>query len=148
MTNILEAGSLLTEIQQQVPSLPATIFVNSPLFIGVVREGISGQTLKQIVDLVALKSVFERLFETSPSNLSRYYTKKKLSGLQTEAVLDLCRLFLGAVSALGDLEKARGWMQSRLIVLGDESPESFCDTFEGRKLVAEQLRKIGSGEFV
>ena len=50
--------------------------------------------------------------------------------------------------AEGNLEKAIEWIKTPIPALSGEKPEALFDTFEGRRLVSQVLRKIKYSEFV
>lgn len=52
-----------------------------------------------------------------------------------------------AASVFGSREQGNEWLMAQVPALGSERPVDLCDTFEGRALVREALRKIEYGEF-
>ena len=61
--------------------------------------------------------------------------------------MDTLRVFATAAAAFGGLERAQSWLDTGLPALGGDRPIDLCDTFEGRRLVREILRKVEYGEF-
>lgn len=115
-------------------------------FITMVRRGLSGQVVKQAVNVIG-RALVVRLLETTSGNLHRLYLRKTLKPTQSEALLDTLRVFSRAQAVFGDTDRAREWMGSRLLVFGSKRPLDLCDTFEGRRLVQDALRRIEDGEF-
>jgi len=136
------ASSILARID-----VPASAFAERPSFIHTVREGIAGKVVRQAVDVFGQRDLFVRLVGVSPGNLHRVYRRKTLSSAQSEALLDTLRLFSKASEALGGLEMAREWLNTPLPALHGERPFALCDTFDGRRLVADVIAKIEYGEF-
>jgi putative toxin-antitoxin system antitoxin component (TIGR02293 family) len=131
-----------------VRGIDPEVLHNKPKFISLARQGISGDIVKNVVDIVGHKDLFVAMLDTTSSNFSRIYRKKKLSAAQSESVLDTYRVFAFAAEVFGHDENAQEWMDTKIPALGDQSPVSLCDTFEGREMVLAALRKIQTGEFV
>ena len=117
-------------------------------YIRTVREGISGDVVKKAVKVLDNRDLIVRILGTTSSNLSRYYRVKRMSRGDSEEMLDTIRLYNQAIHIFGDMEKAIAWIKTSIPALSGETPEAMLDTFEGRKWVAQLLRKIEYGEFV
>ena len=128
--------------------LPAEAFTNQAEFIRYSREGIPGDVVKRAVEVLGNRDLFVRILDTTSSNLSRYYRRKKMSRVDSEETLDALRLYGQAVMVFGSLEKAGEWIRTPLPALAGDRPEALFDTFEGRHWIAQALRKIEYGEFV
>ncbi len=116
-------------------------------FIRTARLGLPGAIVKQAVGVLGHRELFVRLLGTTAGNLNRYYRRKSLGPAQSEAMLDTLRLVSQAVSTFGDLERASEWLDTALPGLGGQRPIDLCDTFEGRGLVRNAIRRIEYGEF-
>lgn len=127
--------------------LPPDSLTNQVKFIHSVREGISGEVVKRAVEVLENRDLIVRLLNTSTTNLSRYYRRKKMNRVDSEEVLDTIRLYAQALHVFGNMEKAKEWMQTPLPVFAGERPMGLLDTFEGRQWVSQVLRKIEYGEF-
>ena len=122
-------------------------FVDRSAFIDAARTGLSGQVVKQAVDVVGDRDLIVRLVGTTSGNLHRVYRRKALGQAQSEALLDTLRVFYRAESAFEGLDRAREWLDTVLPALGGQRPIDLCDTFEGRRLVQDAIQKIEYGEF-
>ena len=56
-------------------------------------------------------------------------------------------LFSHAERTFAGLVRAREWLETALPALGGQRPIDLCDTFEGRRLVQDAIRRIEYGEF-
>ncbi len=126
--------------------IPADALTNRAVYIQVVRRGIPGTAVKVGAKLIS-RSLFIRLFNTSSSNLSRFYRKKSLSPSDSEKVLDIFRVTTQAINLWDDKETAIEWLHTPVPALAGDTPVDLFDTFDGRNWVREVLRKIKFGEY-
>ena len=126
--------------------VPSAAFVDQAVYIRTVRAGLSGEVVKQAIDAIGHRDFFVRLLGTTSGHLNRLYGRKSLGPARTEGLLDTLRIF-DAAAAFGGLERARDWLGTALPALEGDRPIDLCDTFEGRRLVREIIRKIEYGEF-
>ena len=122
-------------------------FVDRPAFIEAVRTGLRGEVVKQTLDVVGYRELIVRLLGTTSGNLHRVYRRKALGQAQSEALLDTLRVFDHAERTFAGLVRAREWLETALPALGGQRPIDLCDTFEGRRLVQDAIRRIECGEF-
>ena len=127
--------------------VPSAAFVDQAAYIRTVRAGLSGEVVKQAVEAIGHRDFFVRLLGTTSGHLSRLYGRKSLGAARTEGLLDTLRIFAAAAAAFGGLERAQDWLGTALPALGGDRPIDLCDTFEGRRLVREIIRKVEYGEF-
>ncbi len=128
--------------------LPRDVYTDQEVFIKTVREGVSGRILQQVVyALPSDRNVFVRLLETNSSNLHRFYKRKSLGRAQSEEVLDTIKLYVEAEKVFGDREIAEDWLHTPVPALSGSRPVDLFDTFAGRGMVRQALRKISFGEF-
>ena len=125
----------------------AAAFVDRPAFIEAVRTGLRGEVVKQTLDVVGYRELIVRLLGTTSGNLHRVYRRKTLGQAQSEALLDTLRVFDHAERTFAGLVRAREWLETALPALGGQRPIDLCDTFEGRRLVRDSIRRIEYGEF-
>ena len=59
----------------------------------------------------------------------------------------MLRLVAATAAAFGGPERAQDWLGTALPALAGDRPIDLCDTFEGRRLVREIIRKVEYGEF-
>ena len=127
--------------------VPSAAFVDQAVYIQTVRAGLSGEVVKQAIDAIGHRDFFVRLLGTTSGHLSRLYARESLDAARSEGLLDTLRLFASAAAAFGGLERAQDWLGTALPALGGDRPIDLCDTFEGRRLVREIVRKVEYGEF-
>jgi len=121
---------------------------NPAHFIRSVRKGVSGEVVRHAIQVFGNRSLFVKILNTTSSNVSRYYSRKRLSHVDSEELLDTIRLYINVVKIFGDIDSAKDWLQMPSPALSGEKPEDLFDTFEGREWVTQVLRKIEYGEFV
>ena len=127
--------------------VPPAVFEDRTAFVEAARRGVPGMVVKQAVNVLGYRDLFVRLLGTTAGNLNRFYRRKTLGPVQSEALLDVLRVVFQAVSVFGGRDGAGEWLVTPLPALGGQSPVELCDTFEGRALAREALRKIEYGEF-
>ena len=127
--------------------VPSVALVDQVVYIRTVRAGLSGEVVKQAIDTIGHRDFFVRLLGTTSSRLHRLYGRKSLGPARTEGLLDTLRVFVAAAAAFGGLERAQDWLGTALAALGGDRPIDLCDTFEGRRLVREIIRRVEYGEF-
>lgn len=125
----------------------AAALVDRSAFVEAVRAGLPGEVVKQTVAVVGYRGLVLRLVGTTSANLHRVYRRKTLAQAQSEALLDALRVFARAERAFAGLVGAREWLETALPALGGQRPIDLCDTFEGRRLVQDAIRRIEHGEF-
>lgn len=128
--------------------LPGDVYTDPVSFIKTVREGLPGLVLKRVVERLSVdRDVFVRLLETDSGNLHRFYKRKALGRAQSEEVLDTVKLYVEAGKVFGDHEVVQEWLRTEVPALAGSRPVDLLDTFAGRELVRQVLRKISYGEF-
>jgi putative toxin-antitoxin system antitoxin component (TIGR02293 family) len=128
-------------------NLSPTLLEDRTAYIQAIRRGISGEIVKQAVQVLEERELFIHLLNTNSANLSRFYRQKQLTKMQSEGILDTLRVFQNAITVFENEQLAKEWLHTRIPALAGEYPINLCDTFEGRKLVREALRAIEYGEF-
>ena len=127
--------------------IPAAVFDDRSAFVRAARRGLPGTVVRQAVKALGHRELFVRLLGTTPGNLNRFYRRRTLAPAQSEALLDVLRVFVQAASVFGSRDSGSEWLVTQVPALGGQRPVDLCDTFEGRTLVREALRKIEYGEF-
>jgi putative toxin-antitoxin system antitoxin component (TIGR02293 family) len=128
-------------------NLSPTLLENRTAYIQAIRRGISGEIVKQAVQVLQERELFIHLLNTNSANLSRFYRQKSLTKMQSEGILDTLRVFQKAITVFENEKLAKEWLHTSIPALAGEYPINLCDTFEGRKLVCEALQAIEYGEF-
>ena len=127
--------------------ISSAVYDDRSAFVEASRRGLPGAAVKQAVNALGHRELFARLLGTTAGNLSRFYRRRVLAPLQSEALLDVLRLFVLAASAFDSRERGDQWLVTEVPAMGGKRPVDLCDTFEGRALVREALHKIEYGEF-
>lgn len=127
--------------------IPTETLTNPKAFIAQSRRGIPGSWIKDIVENSGMRDVFLSVLGVSSGNLSRIYRRPALPKQTSEEVLDTARVIYLAIQTWTSTAQAQQWMATPLAALGGTAPIALLDTFEGRRWVAQTLRKIESGEF-
>ncbi len=127
--------------------LHADDLTNQREYIRTVREGIPGDVVRRTVKIFNNRELIVRILRTTSSNLSRYYRIKKMNRVDSEEMLDTIRLYFQALGVFGEMDKVKEWVKTSTPALAGETPEALFDTFEGRNLISQILRKIEYGEF-
>ena len=132
----------------QIEGLPPNILYDDVVFIHAVRAGIPGQVVRQTVALLGgHNELIANLAGTTPGNLHRTYKKAVLAKTQSEAILDLLRLFAYAATIFDNEDIVRSWLDCEIPALSGTRPIDIMDTFQGRSMVRDILVKIERGEF-
>ncbi|MFT5164450.1 MAG: putative toxin-antitoxin system antitoxin component (TIGR02293 family) [Alteromonadaceae bacterium] len=103
--------------------------------------------IKQVIDYTGERDLFVRLLNTTSGNLSRLFTKPCLSRSDSEQVLDTIKVYRQADDVFDDPDKAREFLKTSIPALNGDMPIDLLDTFSGRQLVQQLLRKIEYGDF-
>lgn len=123
------------------------IFTDKIQYISYARKGVSGIIVKRAVLTLANHDILSMVLSTTPENLSNYYQLKHLNTRDSEKFLDTLSIYTEATRIFGELDTARLWLNSSLPTLAGDKPEALLDTYKGRELVRQILRKIEYGEF-
>lgn len=128
--------------------LPEDVFSNKKSYLSLVRAGIPGELVKQLVQRSpAQRSVVIKALGTSSNNLSRFYNKKHLNTQQSEEILDIIQVERLATQVFGDQLVAKEWLACQIPALDNAIPNELLDTFIGREMIKDALLKIEFGEF-
>jgi putative toxin-antitoxin system antitoxin component (TIGR02293 family) len=129
-------------------NLPSDILDNDVAFIRAARSGVSGNLVQETVDLLGgHRELVAELVGTNPGSLHRTYKKEALGKTESEAILDLIRLFAYAVTVLDSDDIVREWLSCEITALSGSRPIDVMDTFQGRAMVRDVLSRIQCGEF-
>lgn len=130
-------------------SLPHDVYTDPVVFIRTVKEGLPGHVLKQAVNALSTdRALFVQLLETNSANLHRFYKRKALGRAQSEGVLDTLKLYVETVNAFGKREIGEKWLHTEVPALSGARPIDLLETFTGREMVRQVLRKISCGELI
>jgi putative toxin-antitoxin system antitoxin component (TIGR02293 family) len=147
-TCIIDAKRVNEMTVIRVASFPQEILDDDVAFIRAVRKGIPGQVARETVALLGgHRELIADLAETTPGNLHRTYKKPALSKTQSEAFLDLIRVFTYAATIFDSDDIVREWLGCEIPALSGSRPIDLMDTFQGRAIVRDVLGSIKHGEF-
>lgn len=127
--------------------IPWDVLADDGAYIQAVRRGVPGNVVRQTVGVLGHRETFAHLLGATPGNLNRLYRRPALGRGQSEAILDMLRLVSRGLAVFGDVERTNEWLGAALPALGGARPIELCDTFQGRQLVRDAIRKIEYGEF-
>lgn len=128
-------------------NISAESLKDSAVVIKIARTGLSGETIKAVVQNLGERELLLKILDTDTSNVSRLYRQSTISKWQSESILDVLRLFMQAIAIFENENIAKEWLHTSIPGLAGEQPINLCDTFEGRKLVSQALMQIEYGEF-
>lgn len=127
--------------------VPEYIFETPINFISAARQGVPGIAVRQAIKALGHRELFADILGVPSANLSRIYKRERLNKSDSEAVLDLLRVFREASQVFESRQISDRWLSSALPVLGCNRPVDLCGTFEGRRLVRGVLKKVSHGDF-
>jgi uncharacterized protein (DUF2384 family) len=127
--------------------LDPSIYHNPATFIATVRAGISGHVLKQALEYFDRKQIFARALSTNVAGLEAYCGEKPLDRQRSEVVLDTMRILDKVQRIWGSDEASQNWLHSKVPALGGAVPAEMFDSYEGRRWVAQVVKKIEYGDF-
>jgi putative toxin-antitoxin system antitoxin component (TIGR02293 family) len=127
--------------------IPDHDILTSSGYFKAVNQGVSGDTLKKIVQIIDDREVFAKVIGKDRTNLSKSYRVTALPKLVGDSVIDTLRVYLQATRIYGSLDLASEWLHSSIPALGGEHPVNLLDSHAGRELVRQTLHKIERGEY-
>ncbi|QOL25235.1 DUF2384 domain-containing protein [Thalassotalea sp. LPB0316] len=136
-----------TDYQELATIIPDSDIMSGAGYYHAVNQGVSGETLKNIVLTIKDRDVFAKVVGKDKTNLSKSYRLVKLPKIVGDSVVDTLRVYMLATRIYGSLELASEWLHSPIPALGGEQPVSLLDSHAGRELVRQTLRKIEFGEY-
>lgn len=120
--------------------------------IGLVRSGLKPDAFSAVTDRLGVSEA--RLASALNLPLRTLHRRKSTSGepqrlkpTESDRLVRAARVFAAAVDALGDEEKARGWLQRSNRALGGEVPLDLLDTEIGARRVEQVLGRIAYGVY-
>jgi uncharacterized protein (DUF2384 family) len=141
-----DAGSSLRTFSVGL-RLDPSIYHSPAISIATVRAGISGHVLKRALEHFDSKQIFARALSTNVAGLEAYCGEKPLDRQRSEVVLDTMRTLDKVQRIWGSDEAAQNWLHSKVPALGGAVPAEMFDSYEGRRWVAQVVKKIEYGDF-
>jgi putative toxin-antitoxin system antitoxin component (TIGR02293 family) len=117
--------------------------------VPTLRKGLPSKTLEAVSKQLGLTPMATGALLGIPARTlsRRLASRRKLTPEESQRVYRLSRVVILATRALGNIEKARHWLQTSNRVLGDEVPLHLLDTDVGTEAVIEELGRIEYGVF-
>lgn len=121
----------------------------------MIRLGLPSRTLESLRtrlntnldELAAALSIPKRTLERRLEGTASQMRARRLSGIESERVYRFARVTARAVEALGDLDKAFGWLRKENRALGGKKPILLLDTDVGTAAVEDVLTRIEYGVY-
>ena len=121
---------------------------DSPLdMVAAVRRGLSYKTVSRVAEALHLSTgQLAEYLPVTERTLQRYQKEKqKLDRDLSDHLLQIARVFARCQEVMEDGERARRWLQTPSIPLGNVPPISLLDTYTGVEMVMDELGRIEHG---
>jgi putative toxin-antitoxin system antitoxin component (TIGR02293 family) len=116
--------------------------------IKTIRQGLSAKVLKALaLDLKMSERQLAAVLKIPDRTLDRRLKEGVLSPEESDRVARLAKVLERAREVFGNLEKARGWMNTRIAAFDGETPLERADTSLGASQVEDVLGRIDYGVF-
>ena len=117
-------------------------------FIELARKGV----LKKAISNLVAQSGFTfktiaGLLPVSERTLQRYSDTDRLSPDVSEHVILFAQVLFRAEEVLGSKEKAKIWLDTPQLAMGNKPPISFLDTSFGAQFIMDELGRLEQGVF-
>jgi len=83
----------------------------------------------------------------SPRTAARRRNQKRLTAEESDRLYRVSRVIAFAAGVLGEMDKARAWLERQNRALGGQAPLSMLDTDLGAREVEEVLTRLAHGIF-
>ena len=117
-------------------------------FIELARKGV---LKKAVLNLVAQSGftfkTIAGLLPVSERTLQRYADTERLSPEVSEHVILFAQVLFRAEEVLGTKEKAKTWLETPQLAMGNKTPISFLDTSFGAQFIMDELGRLEQGVF-
>ncbi|WP_305045040.1 type II RES/Xre toxin-antitoxin system antitoxin [Geoalkalibacter sp.] len=120
----------------------------SPLdMVQAVRRGLPYQSLAKVAEALDLSTnQLAQYLPVTARTLQRYQKEKqKLDRDLSDHLLQIARVFARCREVMEDGDRARRWLQTPSLPLGQVTPLSLLDTFTGVEMVMDELGRIEHG---
>ncbi len=108
---------------------------------------LAGKTLRAVAKAIP-REVVARSIDINVTNLSKLYSRKHLTRVQSEDISDLTALWQEMNEVfMGDGETLREWLADPLPALNGRAPKELMQTLPGRKALREILDSLRQGDF-
>jgi putative toxin-antitoxin system antitoxin component (TIGR02293 family) len=120
----------------------------SPLdMITAVRNGLSYKAVSGVAEVLHLSTgQLAKYLPVTERTLQRYQKEKqKLDRDLSDHLLQIARVFARCQEVMEDSERARRWLQTPSLPLGNIPPITLLDTYTGVEMVMDELGRIEHG---
>ncbi|WP_305043837.1 type II RES/Xre toxin-antitoxin system antitoxin [Geoalkalibacter sp.] len=121
---------------------------DSPVeMVDAVRRGLPYQSLAKVAEALDLSTnQLAQYLPVTARTLQRYQKEKqKLDRDISDHLLQIARVFARCREVMEDSDRARRWLQTPSIPLGQVTPMSLLDTYTGVEMVMDELGRIEHG---
>lgn len=115
--------------------------------VQAVRRGLPYQSVVKVAEALDLSTnQLAKFLPVTARTLQRYQKEKqKLDRDLSDHLLQIARVFARCWQVMEDSERARRWLQTPSIPLGNVPPMSLLDTYTGVEMVMDELGRIEHG---
>ncbi len=152
--NMLNQSIQEAAMQQQTTSVAVGDILgmkdlrDSPFdLVQAVRRGLPYQSVTKVAEALDLSTnQLAKYLPVTARTLQRYQKEKqKLDRDLSDHLLQIARVFARCRQVMEDGERARRWLQTPSIPLGNVPPMSLLDTYTGVEMVMDELGRIEHG---
>lgn len=142
-SNIL-AEVFVSRVQGNSPKM---LSVSPRVMVTLLNQGVRGDVLRHVVAHIP-KALVVRAAGTDVSNFSKLYRRQRLSGLVTEELNDLTKLWADLREFFDwDEELVKEWISQQLPALDGATPSELMSSQAGREIIKQQLDAMRFGDF-
>lgn len=128
-------------------TVPYTVDDDNAL-LQLARKGVSKKSVTNLSKIGELPlKTLASLLPVTERTLQRYTDEDRLSPDVSEHIILITKVLFRAEEVLGSMSKARQWLKTPSVALGNEPPLSFLDTVFGAQLVMDELGRVESGVY-
>ena len=126
---------------------PKNLSVSPRVWVSLLDQGVRGDVLRHVAAHIP-KALVVRAAGTDVSNFSKLYRRQRLSGLVTEELNDLTKLWAD-LREFFDWEEdlVIDWISQKLPALDGATPSELMSSQAGREIVKQQLDAMRYGDF-
>jgi len=120
----------------------------SAAILAAVREGFPYSSITRLARSAGMpEDAVLDLVGISPRTAARRRNQKRLTAEESDRLYRVSRIIAFAASVLGEMDKARTWLERPNRALGGQAPLSMLDTDLGAREIEEVLTRLAHGIF-
>lgn len=113
----------------------------------LAEQRLTGSILRRVAQTLP-RNVVAGTIEVNATNLSKLYSRKHLSRVQSEDISDLTALWAEMNEVfMNDASTLQDWIHSHQPALSGRAPVELMETLSGRKALREILNRIRYGDY-